>query len=65
MFLCFSENETTEEFWRRLIEIKEECNFGTILAEELLISKYMTAITDKKLSNKLMKEKNIRDEENY
>ena len=44
-----SENETPEEFWRRLIEIEKECNFGSISAEELLISKYMTAITDKKL----------------
>ena len=54
-----SENEIPEEFWRRLIEIEKECNFGTISAEELLISKYMTAITDKKLRDKLMKEKTI------
>ena len=52
-----SENETLEEFWRRLIEIETECNFGTISAEELLICKYMTAITDKKLRDKLMKKK--------
>ena len=44
-----SEEETPEEFWRRLIEIEEECNFGIILDEELLISKHLTAITDKKL----------------
>ena len=54
-----SENETPEEFWRRHIEIEKNCNFGTILAEELLISKYMTAITDKKLRDKLMKEKTL------
>ena len=54
-----SENETPEEFWRLLIQIEKECNFGTISAEELLISKYMTAITDKKLRNKLMKEKTL------
>ena len=41
-----SENETSEEFWRRIIEIEKECNVGTISAEEFLISKYMTAITD-------------------
>ena len=40
--------ETPEEFWRRLIEIEKESNFNTTSAEELLISKYMTAITDKK-----------------
>ena len=39
------------------IEIKKECNFENITAEELLVSKFMTAITDKKLRNKLMKEK--------
>ena len=54
-----SENETPEEFSRRLIEIEKECNFGTISAEELLISKYMTAIRDRKLRDKLMKEKTL------
>ena len=53
------ENETPKEFWRRLIEIEKECSFGTISAEELLISKYMTAITDKKLRDKPMKEKTV------
>ena len=54
-----SENETNEEFWRRLIEIEKECKIDRISAEELLISKYMTAITDKKLRDKLMKEKTL------
>ena len=54
-----SEEETPEEFWRRLIEIEKECNFNTISTEELLISKYMTAITDKKLRDKIMKEKTL------
>ena len=54
-----TEDETPEEFWRRLIEIEKECNFTTISAEELLISKYMTAITDKKLRDKIMKEKTL------
>ena len=53
-----TEAETPEDFWRRLIEIEKECNFESITAEELLISKFMTAITDKKLRDKLMKEKN-------
>ena len=52
-----TEAETPEDFWRRLIEIEKECNFESITAEELLISKFMTAITDKKLRDKLMKEK--------
>ena len=47
-----SEDETPEDFWGRLIEIGKECNFGSISADELLISKYMTAITDKKPQDK-------------
>ena len=52
-----TEEETPEEFLRQLIEIEKECNFNTISAEELLIWKYMTAITDKNLQYKIMKEK--------
>ena len=51
------ENETPEELWRRIIEIEKEFNFGTISAEELLISKYLTTITDNRLRDELMKEK--------
>ena len=52
--------KTPEEFWRRLFKIDKECNFKTISAEELLISKYMTAITDKKLRDKIIvKEKTL------
>ena len=54
-----TEEETPEEFWRRRIEIEKECNLKTISTEELLVYKYMTAITDKKLRNKLMKEKTL------
>ena len=49
--------ETPEDFWQRLTEIEKECNFANTTAEELLTSKLMTAITDKKLRDKLMKEK--------
>ena len=54
-----TESETPEDFWRSLIEIEKECNFESITAEDLLISKFMTAITDKKLRDKLMKEKKL------
>ena len=54
-----TEEESPEEFWRRLIEIEKERNFNTISAEELLISKCITAITDKKLRDKIMKEKTL------
>ena len=52
-----AESETPEYFWRRLIEIEKKCNFEHIKAEVILISKIMTASTDKKLRDKLMKEK--------
>ena len=52
-----TETETPEDFWWRLIEIEKECAFEGITAEDLLISKFMTAITDTKLRDKLMKEK--------
>ena len=54
-----TEEETPEEFWMTLIEIEKECNFWAISAEELLISKYSTAITDKKLRDKMVKEKTL------
>ena len=52
-----TETETPEDFWRRLIETEKECTFEGITAEDLLISKHMTAITDTKLRDKLMKKK--------
>ena len=52
-----TETETLEDFWRRLIEIVKECNFENITTEELLISNFMTAITDRKIRDKLIKEK--------
>ena len=54
-----TETETPEDFWRRLIEIEKECAFEGITAEDLLISKFMTAITDTKLQDKLLKEKKL------
>ena len=54
-----TEDETPVEFWRPLIEIEKECNFNAITAEEMLTSKYMTAITDKKIRDKIMKEKTL------
>ena len=53
------ESETPENFWRILIDFEKKCNFENITAEELLISKIMTAITDKKLRDKLRKEKKL------
>ena len=46
-----------EDFRRRLMEAEKECAFENITDEELLISNFMTAITDKKLGYKLLNEK--------
>ena len=54
-----TESETPEDFWRRLIEIEKESAFEGITAEDLLISKFMTAITDTKLRDNLMKGRNL------
>ena len=59
-----TEDETPEEFWRRLMEIEKECNFNAISAEGMLISKYMTAITDKNLRDKILKEKTLEPKKN-
>ena len=56
--------KTPEESWRRLIEIEKKCNFNTISTEVLLISNYMTAITDKKTTGQDNERKDTRTEEN-
>ena len=48
-----TETETPEDFWRRLIEIKKECAFEGITAEDLLISKFMTAIIHRKIEQQM------------
>ena len=54
-------DETPEEHWKKLIEIEENCDFPStgIKPADLLISKFNTSITDEKLQDKLVKEKNI------
>ena len=52
-----TETETPEDFWRRLIEIEKECEFEGITVEDLLVSQFMTAVTDTKLRDELMKKR--------
>ena len=54
-----TESETPEDFWWRVTQIEKECAFKGITAEDLLISKFLTAITDTKLRDKLLKEKKL------
>ena len=53
------ENETPEEHWKKLITLEKNCEFKDIKQEDLLISKFITSITDKKLQEKLMREKTL------
>ena len=53
------ENETPEEHWRKLISLEKNCEFKDIKQEHLLISNFITSITDKKLRAKLFREKTL------
>ena len=48
------ENETPEEHWRKLVSLEKNCEFIDIKQEDLLISKFITSMKDKKLREKLM-----------
>ena len=52
-------NETPEEHWRKLVTLEKNCEFKDIKQEDLLISKFITVITDKKLREKLIREKTL------
>ena len=54
-----TDTETPGDYWRRLIEIEKECAFEGITSEDLLISKIMTVVTEKKLQDTLMEEKKL------
>ena len=47
------ENETPEEHWRKLVSLEKNCEFKDIKQEDLLISKFITSITDKKYGKSL------------
>ena len=53
------ENETPEEHWKKLITLAKNCEYKDIEQEDLLISKFITSITDKKLREKLSREKTL------
>ena len=51
------ENETPEDHWGKIVSLEKDCEFKDIKQEVLLISKFITSITDKKLRKKLIREK--------
>ena len=57
------ENETPEEHCRKLVCLEKNCEFKDIKQEDLLISKIITSITDKKIREKI-REKNTEYQNN-
>ena len=53
------ENETPEEHWRKQVPLERNCEFKDIKQEDLLISKFITSITDKKLREKFIRKKTL------
>ena len=53
------ENETPEDHWRKLLSVEKDCEFKDIKQEDLLVSKFITSITDEKLREKLIREKTL------
>ena len=53
------ENETPEDHWRKLVSLEKDCEFKDIKQEDLLMSKFITSITDNKLREKLIREKTL------
>ena len=49
-----------EEHWRKLVKsLEKNCEFKDVKPEELLFSKFITNITDKKLREKLIRERTV------
>ena len=51
------DNEPPEDHCRKLVSLERNCEFKDIKQEDLLISKFITSITGKKLREKLIREK--------
>ena len=52
-------NETPEDHRRKLVSLERNCEFEDIEQEDLLISKVITSVIDKKLREKLTREKTL------
>ena len=42
------DNETLDEYWKRLVDIKRKCEFNRITPEEIITYKFAATINDKK-----------------
>ena len=50
-------------FWRRIIETEKECEFEITTAKVLSITKFLTATTEPKLQDPLMRKKELSKEQ--
>ena len=49
------DNETLEEYWKRLVDIEGKCDFNNITAEEIITYKVAATIEDKRARDKFIK----------
>ena len=53
-----TDTETSEDHWEKILELEKECDFPEI-STKLLISNFITSITERKLWDKVMKENDL------
>ena len=49
------DNETMDEYWKRLVDIERKCGFNNITAEEIITYKFAATIKDKRARDKILK----------
>ena len=49
------DNETLDEYWKRLVDIERKCDFGNITAEEIITHKFAATIKDKRARDNFIK----------
>ena len=49
------ENETLDEYWKRLVDIERQCEFNNITAEEIITYKFAAIIKDKRARDNVVK----------
>ena len=49
------DNETLDEYWKRLVDIERKCEFNNITAEEIITYKIAATIKDKRARDKFIK----------
>ena len=49
------DNETLDEYWKRLVDIERKCDFNNITAEEIITNKFAATIKDKRARDNFLK----------